>query len=99
MKNIVYIVGLALMVQSCSADKVDKGIEGKVEREQLSVTTKISGKIQKILVEEGQMVHKGDTLFILELKETVVLFINKQKLPSLTFPGVLEAFFFLMVIF
>lgn len=78
MKNIVYIVGLALMVQSCSADKVDKGIEGKVEREQLSVTTKISGKIQKILVEEGQMVHKGDTLFILELPEVDAKAIQAQ---------------------
>lgn len=78
MKNIVYIVGLTLMVQSCSSDKVEKGIEGKVEREQLSVTTKISGKIQKILVEEGQIVHKGDTLIILELPEVDAKAIQAQ---------------------
>ena len=69
MKNIAYTLGLLLVLQSCSSDKAEKKIEGKIEREQLSVTTKIPGKIQQILVEEGQFVHKGDTLIILELPE------------------------------
>jgi HlyD family secretion protein len=69
MKNIAYTLGLLLVLQSCSSEKAEKKIEGKIEREQLSVTTKIPGKIQQILVEEGQFVHKGDTLIILELPE------------------------------
>lgn len=69
MKNIVYILGFAMFLQSCSSDKPNKKIEGKIEREQLAVTTKIPGKIQKILVEEGQFVKKGDTLLVLELPE------------------------------
>jgi HlyD family secretion protein len=69
MKKITYTLGFLVMMQSCSSEKVDKKIEGKIEREQLSVTTKIPGKIQKILVEEGQFVQKGDTLIVLELPE------------------------------
>lgn len=69
MKNIAYILGFAMFLQSCSSDKPNKKIEGKIEREQLAVTTKIPGKIQQILVEEGQFVKKGDTLLILELPE------------------------------
>lgn len=69
MKNIVYTLGLLLVLQSCTSNTTDKKIEGKIEREQISVTTKIPGKIQQILVEEGQLVHKGDTLIILELPE------------------------------
>lgn len=69
MKNIAYILGFAIFLQSCSSDKPNKKIEGKIEREQLAVTTKIPGKIQQILVEEGQFVKKGDTLLILELPE------------------------------
>ena len=69
MKNLTYTLALALMIQSCSSNKTEKKIEGKIEREQIAVTTKIPGKIQKILVEEGQLVNKGDTLFILELPE------------------------------
>lgn len=69
MKNIAYILGFVIFLQSCSSDKPNKKIEGKIEREQLAVTTKIPGKIQQILVEEGQFVKKGDTLLILELPE------------------------------
>ncbi len=69
MKNIIYTLGIALFMQSCSSDKAERKIEGKVERDQLAVTTKIPGKIQQILVEEGQFVQQGDTLIILELPE------------------------------
>lgn len=70
MKNIAYTVFLLLLLQSCSSNKKEaKLLEGKIEREQIAVTTKVPGKIQKILVEEGQIVHKGDTLIILELPE------------------------------
>ena len=53
-------------------------LEGKIERDQLAVTTKIPGKIQKILVEEGQHVQRGDTLLILELPEVDAKSIQAQ---------------------
>jgi HlyD family secretion protein len=71
MKQLVYIIGLATLCQSCSSEQTSKHkiLEGKIEREQLSVTTKIPGRVEKILVTEGQWVHKGDTLMILEIPE------------------------------
>ncbi len=71
MKHIVYTFGLFVLLQACSSSKQEKNnvIEGKVERDQLAVTTKIPGKVLRILVEDGQMVKKGDTLMILELPE------------------------------
>lgn len=71
MKNILYTIAGIILLQSCSGDNQKKQIklEGKIERDQIAVTTKIPGKIQKILVEAGQNVHKKDTLVILELPE------------------------------
>jgi HlyD family secretion protein len=69
MKNIVYTLGFFVMMHSCTSNHQEKNIEGKIERDQIAVTTKIPGKIQQILVEEGQLVNKGDTLIILELPE------------------------------
>jgi HlyD family secretion protein len=71
MKNILYTIEGVIILKSCSGDNQKKQIklEGKIERDQIAVTTKIPGKIQKILVEAGQNVHKGDTLVILELPE------------------------------
>ena len=71
MKNILHTIAGIILLQSCSGDNQKKQIklEGKIERDQIAVTTKIPGKIQKILVEAGQNVHKGDTLVILELPE------------------------------
>jgi len=70
MKRILYTLSTLFLLQSCSNHAGDrKKLEGKIEREQLSVTTKIPGKVQRILVEEGRYVQKGDTLLILELPE------------------------------
>lgn len=43
--------------------------EGKVKLENISVTSKIAGRIEKIYVQEGQLVHKGDTLAIISVPE------------------------------
>ncbi len=71
MKKLTYTLVALFFLQSCANQDAAKQtkLEGKIERDQLAVTTKIPGKIQRILVEEGQHVHKGDTLVILELPE------------------------------
>lgn len=79
MKKITYTLLLLTTLQSCqSNNKQEKTLEGKIERDQIAVTTKIPGKIEKILVEEGQFVHKGDTLIILELPEVEAKSIQAQ---------------------
>lgn len=71
MKKLTYTLVALFFLQSCANQDAAKQtkLEGKIERDQLAVTTKIPGKVQRILVEEGQHVHKGDTLVILELPE------------------------------
>lgn len=68
MKKIYFIV-FVLFFASCSSKLADKPIQGKVEREQITVVTKVPGKIAKLLVQEGDFVHQGDTLAILDIPE------------------------------
>lgn len=46
-----------LMASSCQEQAV-KQPEGKIKRESLSVTTKIPGRIEKLLVKEGDLVKR-----------------------------------------
>ena len=80
MKKLTYIIASLVFLQSCSNKEGGKQVklEGKIERDQLDVTTKIHGKIQRILVEEGQQVQKGDTLVILEFPEVDAKSIQAQ---------------------
>lgn len=68
MKNFIYLP-LALLIFSCTGKVEQKPIQGKIEREQITVVTKVPGKISKILVSEGDFVHAGDTLAILDIPE------------------------------
>ncbi|WP_413531837.1 HlyD family secretion protein [Empedobacter brevis] len=78
MKNtlsyIFALSGLLLFTNCKSSDKENKKEEqtifqGKIERDQISVVSKIPGKIDQILVHEGDKVEKGQTLFVLQLPE------------------------------
>ena len=44
-------------------------IEGLLLSDKSEVSSKLSGKIEKILKKEGDFVHEGDVLFVLETKE------------------------------
>lgn len=66
----IYISIISVLLFSCTQRKnKNQVLEGKTEREQLSVVSKIPGKIVKVLVEEGMEVKAGDTLMILEVPE------------------------------
>lgn len=79
MKKLIYSLSAILLLQSCQTDTNKQvKIEGKIERDQIAVTTKIPGKIQRVLVEEGQFVQKGDTLLILEFPEVDAKSIQAQ---------------------
>ncbi|MBB6499170.1 HlyD family secretion protein [Pedobacter cryoconitis] len=56
-------------VTSCSQKKLDNAFEGKIKRETIAFTTKMAGRILKIYVKEGDLVHRGDTLAMLSLPE------------------------------
>jgi HlyD family secretion protein len=57
-----------LLIYGCS-NKIEKPMEGKVKREIISFTPKVTGRIIKLFVQEGQLVNKGDTLAMLDLPE------------------------------
>jgi len=66
---ILYIAG-ALTLASCGNNKdTVKPVQGKVERDQVAVVSKIAGRISVLKVQEGDFVHKGDTLAILDIPE------------------------------
>ncbi len=69
MKN-SYLIVFLLFCMSCQRGPVDKHtVEGKVERDQITVVTKVPGKVERILVAEGDLVQAGDTLAILDIPE------------------------------
>ncbi|WP_114792217.1 biotin/lipoyl-binding protein [Niabella yanshanensis] len=54
---------------SCKERKEERAVEGKVKKEVLSFSPKISGRIAEIYVREGQTIHTGDTLARLDIPE------------------------------
>ena len=69
MKRIITLLAITSLFVGCEKN-INKGqIQGKIENEQISVVSKIPGKIIKILVKEGDWVKKGDTLAILDIPE------------------------------
>lgn len=70
MKKILYATVILFAFQSCGDSRTTvRKFEGKIERDQISVTTKVPGRVQQIFVSKGQHVQKGDTLLVLELPE------------------------------
>lgn len=70
MKKIISLVAITLSIVACNnKSEVAKVIQGKVERDEIAVVGKIAGRIDQILVHEGDFVKKGDTLAILDIPE------------------------------
>jgi HlyD family secretion protein len=73
MKNIHLQFTLAifstLLLLSCNEKKKISGLQGKVKYETIGIAPKIPGRISSIKVAEGQLVHKGDTLVIIDAPE------------------------------
>ena len=65
----INILGVVLLFVSCGEKVVDATFEGKVERDQITVVTKVPGKIEQLFVQEGDVVQAGDTLAMLDIPE------------------------------
>lgn len=68
MKKIYLLLVTVISVIGCSKPKTEV-IQGKIEREQIGIVSKIPGKIIEIRIQEGDFVKKGDTLAILDIPE------------------------------
>lgn len=70
MKKYISIFMGSILLTACGNKENTKDfIQGKTEKEQIAVVGKIAGRIQKINVNQGDFVHKGDTLAILDIPE------------------------------
>jgi HlyD family secretion protein len=65
----LFFIITAISILSCNEKKKITGLQGKVKYETIGLAPKIPGRISKIKVGEGQLVHKGDTLIILDAPE------------------------------
>ncbi|MBN9293655.1 MAG: biotin/lipoyl-binding protein [Flavobacteriia bacterium] len=69
-KNITLgIAVVATLLSSCSSSVPEKPVQGKIKKEIISFTPKVTGRILKIYVQEGDLVHTGDTLAMLDVPE------------------------------
>ena len=60
----------AIVLSSCGEhEQTQISPEGKVKLETIDIAPKIAGRIEKIFIQEGQQVHKGDTLAIVSVPE------------------------------
>ena len=62
-------VASVLSLVACKNDNPDQLTEGKTKKEIVSFAPKVTGRILKIYVEEGQTVKAGDTLAMLDVPE------------------------------
>jgi HlyD family secretion protein len=69
MKKIIPLIVLLFLFIGCGKDKKENVIQGKTEKEQIAIVSKIPGKIVKLFVKEGDFVQKGDTLALLDIPE------------------------------
>jgi len=69
MKKILVFIGICTIASCSNKSDVAKSIQGKIERDEIAVVGKLAGRIDKILVNEGDFVKKGDTLAILDIPE------------------------------
>ncbi|KIA88431.1 HlyD family secretion protein [Kaistella jeonii] len=72
MKNTVlksFVLLGIIALSGCKESKPERAIVGKTKKEVVSFSPKLTGRILKIYVEEGQTVKAGDTLAILDVPE------------------------------
>lgn len=68
LKKIYLLLVVVISAVGCGKPKTEV-IQGKIEREQIGIVSKIPGKIIEIRIQEGDFVRKGDTLAILDIPE------------------------------
>ncbi len=69
MKTKFYIASAIVVLLTACSDKTEKPVMGKIKKEAISFTPKVTGRILKIYVQEGDVVQPGDTLAMLDVPE------------------------------
>ncbi|PWJ43089.1 HlyD family secretion protein [Sediminitomix flava] len=69
MKKIYTILFAIAALTACQNTENETFFKGKLKREVYSVASKVPGRITELRVSEGQTVHKGDTLAMVDVPE------------------------------
>ena len=71
MKNVVKIASFVFLLAGLTAcsEKPSPRVEGKVKRDIIAFAPKVTGRVLKVMVEEGDLVKTGDTLAVLDVPE------------------------------
>ncbi len=64
-----YIVSSMLIFLTACSGPAEKPVIGKIKKEVISFTPKVTGRILKIYIQEGDVVQPGDTLAMLDVPE------------------------------
>jgi HlyD family secretion protein len=68
--KILLIIFIVLSLATTACRRSNKGlVQGKIKRETVAFSSKVTGRILKLYVEEGQTVKPGDTLAMLDVPE------------------------------
>lgn len=68
MRKTLIIIAFSALVSSCK-NETNNLAQGKIERDQISVVSKLPGRILEVYVQEGNQVKKGDTLALIDIPE------------------------------
>lgn len=63
------VIAIVALIGFFTLGKTDDTIQGEVEVTEYRVSSKLPGRVVKLLAKEGEFVHAGDTLAILEVPE------------------------------
>jgi len=80
------VIAIVALIGFFTLGREDSIIQGEVEVTEYRVSSKLPGRILKLLVKEGDLVRAGDTLAILEVPE-----VNAQKKAAEATQGAAEA--------
>ena len=70
----ISVIVLVAVIGYFTLDRTEEIIQGEVEVSEYRVACKLPGRITELRVKEGDYVHKGDVLAVLEIPE-----VNEQE--------------------
>lgn len=67
--KLIILTAVVMLALAACNNKTARPVEGKIKRETISFTPKVTGRILKIYISEGALVNVGDTLAMLDVPE------------------------------
>lgn len=77
---VLAIIAIVSVIGIVSLDKKSIVLQGQIETDQIRISGKLPGRIEKYLVEEGQYVKAGDTLVVISSPEAHAKYFQAQSM-------------------